>query len=101
MAKDNVVQFPYGNIRNPIAKGEDEYIDLVARYCMTEVVRVLTEEGMMITLDNKLGHDLGVVLNMLTATISREYNKEHFLHEPLDEICNVIKEMKIHDNSGL
>lgn len=102
MAKDNVVEFPYANIRNPIAKGEDGHIDLVAQYCMTEVLSVLKEEGITIDYGDKIFDDLGVVLNMLTATLNRHYGKPHFLHGSLDELCNVIKEVKKqHDNRGL
>jgi hypothetical protein len=95
MSKDNVVQFPAGNIRNPIAAGEDDNIDLMTRYCMSEIISVLAEQDIYInSIDDKLAEDLGVVLNLLNASVGRYYGKKHFLHETMDELCNVIKELK-------
>lgn len=94
MNKDNVVQFPFGEIRNPIVDpGTPSEMD-IASECLEAMLVVLLDSGYNIKGNPKLQQDLGLVLNILYAIISRVHEKPHFMHDTLDEISLVLNELK-------
>ena len=94
MAKDNVVQFPYGKISNPVSQGGDEFIADISHEIMIEVINVLTDHEIMIDQNDKIFEDLGLVMNMMYAAIGRYYDKPHILHEIMDTTSDMMKEIK-------
>lgn len=95
MTKDNVVEFPFDRIKNPIA-AEDPHLDRMdmATEVMHDIIVSLVELGYNPIEDPKMISDLGVVLNIIYATMSRAHGEEHFFHEMLDEIAEILSEMK-------
>lgn len=91
--KDNIIQFPSGEIRNPLVDpGLPTTLD-VAGECLEQILIELMEYGYEPT-SPAMRKDLGVILNMLYASIARAEGKKHFLHEVLDEMHDVILDIK-------
>ena len=93
MASDNVVNFPLDKIKNPIADAHQARMD-EATDILYGIIIGLVEKGYVPTENEGMIGDLGVVLNILYATICRAEGEEHFLHEMLDEVSHALSEMK-------
>ena len=94
MSKDNVIQFPFGEIRNPIVDpGEPTEMD-IASDILEQAIVILIDYGYSIKKNPKLQEDLGLMLNLLYAIVARANGKEHFLHTTLDEMSSVLREIK-------
>lgn len=80
-----VVQFPYGEISNPI---DDDHRDPIldhAQEIIHEAVAKMYDLGYDVK-DEKILQDLGVITNLLVGTLMRAYDRDHFMHEVLDEL---------------
>ena len=97
MSKDNVVQFPYGEIRNPLIDPGpklDHEMD-VAKECVTAVINTLNDYQYYIdSMEDPLFDDLGIVLNIIHAALLRKEGQDHLMIEMMDEITRTIKSMK-------
>ena len=93
MESDNVVNFPFEKIRNPIADAHKARMN-EATDILYGIIIGLVEKGYVPTEHEGMVGDLGVVLNILYATICRAEGEEHFLHEMLDEVSEILSEMK-------
>lgn len=94
MSKDNVIQFPFGEIRNPIVDpGEPTEME-VASAILESALYTLIEHGYSPKNDPKMQEDFGLVLNILYAILYRANGKEHFLLPTLDEISEILREIK-------
>ena len=89
MNKDNIIPFPYGEIRNPIIDPRpDDEMDL-AGDCIQQILLTLSEYGFNAKNDEQLYKDLGCILNMIYATLIRESNPKY----PFVEVMDIIHEM--------
>jgi len=94
MSKDNVIQFPFGEIRNPIVDpGEPTEMD-IASDALEALLVSLIDNGYSPKHDSKLQEDLGLILNLLYAIIARAHGKEHFLQGIIDELSSTLSEIK-------
>jgi hypothetical protein len=98
MAKDNVVEFPFDRISNPLA-GKDPVYQLdheldVTREVMTAIIQTLQEYQYYASKDAKIFEDLGIIFNLVYAMLLRYDNEHHDWHEMMDEITRVTLEMK-------
>jgi hypothetical protein len=94
MSDDNVIPFPVGEIRNPLVDpGAPSEMD-IASDALYSVLVSLIDNGFDPRNDPKMQEDLGLVLNILYAIISRAEGKKHFMHDALDEMSNILSELK-------
>lgn len=95
----NVVEFPFGKIKNPHAGKLDvpDHEMEVANQIMQAIVRELTEYRYDAS-DEELFRDLGVILNMIYAALRRTDGMEHFLHEDMEYLGNELMKMKKVEN---
>ena len=91
--KDNIIQFPSGEIRNPLVDpGLPTTLD-VASECLEQILVELMEYGYEPS-DTGMKKDLGVILNLLYSAIARADGNDHFFHGILDEMHDVILDIK-------
>lgn len=93
MSKDNVIEFPYGRIRNPLVDHGHTQMDYACEILEAAIIRAV-ELGYTPTSYDGGVEDYGVMLNIIYATLSRAKGEEHFFHEMLDEVSSVLAEMK-------
>lgn len=93
MSKDNVIEFPYGRIRNPLVDYGNTPMDVACQILEAAIMRSI-ELGYKPTDYEGGTSDYGVMLNLFCATIYRAEGNEHFMHEMLDEISVILAEMK-------
>lgn len=94
MSKDNVIPFPFGEIRNPLVDpAEPSELD-IASDIMEQAIIVLIDAGFDVKNNRKMVEDLGLMLNLFYAITARANGKEHFLHETLDDISSVLHTIK-------
>lgn len=85
-----VVEFPYGEISNPV---DDENWDYVLEHCqelIIELVDYMDELGYDAK-DEQLIKDIGVVSNFLYAAMKRYVKQDHIMIEALDEIYDELE----------
>lgn len=89
-----VIEFPYGEISNPLAYDQDPVMDHVH-----EIIHKLVDHMAQLGYDvnnEQTIHDLGVMSNFMVGILMREFGRDHFLHETLDELwieLNKLREM--------
>jgi len=94
MNDDNVIQFPFGEIRNPLVDpGPPSHMD-VASDALHEILVTFLNCGYNPKHDDRLHRDFGVMLNVLYAVSCRAAGEEHFLDDLLDEVSSVLIEIK-------
>lgn len=94
MSEDNVIPFPVGEIRNPLVDpGQPDEMD-VASDALYGILVSFIENGYDPRNDPKMQEDLGLVLNILYAIVYRAEGKNHFMHEALDEMSDILREIK-------
>lgn len=94
MNKDNIIQFPYGEIRNPILDPNPNDKMDIAGECIQEILITLSEYGYSAK-DDKIFHkDMGCLLNMIYAMLAREDHPDYPFVEILDVIHEMIMETK-------
>lgn len=94
--KSNVIQFPYGEIRNPLidpGPAANEEMDLAGE-CMQEIVILLSEYGFNAKDDEVFYKDMGCVLNLIYAALVRTTHPDYPFVEVLDVIHEMIMEAK-------
>ena len=101
MNDDNIIQFPKTRAANKNATTKLEslliskhHYDDAAHAAIRAMVDSLLEDGYHPLEDRVMIHDLGVILNLVVAMMYRVDGEIHFLHEPMDEIAQVIKYIK-------
>jgi len=88
-----VVEFPYGEISNPL---DDDNKDVVLEH-VEDIIHLAVDHMSTIGYDikdEKFGTDLGVIANLLFASLKRQYGEDHMLHDVLDEIHNELSEIR-------
>ena len=94
MSDDNVIPFPVGEIRNPLVDpGSPSEMDMASDALYGALVSLI-DNGFDPKNDPKMQEDLGLVLNILYAIICRAEGKEHFMHDALDEMSEILRELK-------
>tara|TARA_B110000285_G_scaffold57860_2_gene66133 strand:+ start:812 stop:1126 length:315 start_codon:yes stop_codon:yes gene_type:complete len=100
MNKDNVIQFPFGEIRNPLVDPgpaindvADHEMDLAAS-CLQDVMLTLIEHGYDVHANEAFFTDMGCILNMIYATLIRRTNPDYPFVEVLDIVHKMIMELK-------
>lgn len=94
MNNDNVIPFPFGEIRNPLVDpGTPTEMD-IASDALYEVLVILIDAGYNVKDNPKLQEDLGLILNLLYAILIRTKGQEHFLHMIMDELSEILREIK-------
>jgi len=94
MSEDNIIQFPVGEIRNPLVDpGVPTEID-IASDMVEAMLEVLIDAGYHPRGDDQFQRDLGLILNLLYAIIARVHGKPHFLHSIIDELSLTLREIK-------
>ena len=94
MNDDNIIQFPFGEIRNPIVDPAPPTEMDIASDALEAVLVCLIDRGYSLREDQQLQEDLGLVLNLLYAIIARAHGQPHFLHDVIDELSNTLREIK-------
>jgi hypothetical protein len=97
MSEDNVVEFPYHRISNPLADGDNPSVptrmDLACDILEAAVI-VAIEHGYS-PKDYEGGtEDYGILLNLVYATLTRAEGEYHFLHEMMDEVSDTLASIK-------
>ena len=95
MNKDNIIQFPFGEISNPLARDPkplDVEMDIAAE-CLQDIMLTLIEYGYNVQ-DDVFFTDMGCILNMIYATIIRRNNPDYPFVEVLDIVHKMIIELK-------
>ena len=94
MSNDNVIQFPYGEIRNPLVDpGRPDEME-VASDALYNILVSLIDNGYDPQNDPKMREDLGLILNILYAVVCRAECTKHFLHDTMDEMSEILYEIK-------
>jgi hypothetical protein len=94
MSEDNIIQFPFGEIRNPLVDpGLPTEVD-IASDMLEAMLNVLIDAEYHPRADTQLQQDLGLILNLLYAIMARVHGKEHFLHGVIDELSLTLSEIK-------
>ena len=95
MSKDNVVEFPYHKISNPLADdGNDPSRMEVACDILEAAVMVAIDHGYSPkTYEGGTG-DYGIMLNLVYATLCRAEGEDHFLHEMMDDVSETLASIK-------
>ena len=98
---DNVIQFPKTKAANDNRKAKAEALRLsqlhyedMANEATTKMVDALVNHGYHPIENSEMIQDLGVIMNLIVAMMYRVDGEPHFLHEPLEEIHEVIKYVK-------
>ena len=94
MNDDNVIQFPFGEIRNPIVDPAEPTEMDIASDILEQVILTFLDYGYSIKNNPKLQEDLGLMLNMCYSIVARANGKHHFLHDTLDELSTILREIK-------
>lgn len=93
MSKDNVIEFPYDKIRNPLVERGNTQMDTACLILEAAIIKSVELGYTPTSYDNGVS-DYGVILNLLCATICRADGDEHFMHEMMDEISKTLSEIK-------
>ena len=80
-----VIDFPYHRLDNPIDHAMEHIQPIIY-----ETVASLSDLGYDVQ-SEKFRKDMGVVTNLLYATIKRQLDEHHMLHDVLDELDNELK----------
>ena len=94
MNDDNVIPFPFGEIRNPIVDPADPTELDLSSDILEQAIIILLEAGYEVKNNRKLVEDLGLMLNLFYAVVARANGKEHFLHDALDNMSDILREIK-------
>ena len=94
MNKDNIIQFPYGEIRNPIIDPNPNDKMDIAGECIQQILMTLSEYGYSAKDDKTFYKDMGCLLNMIYATLIRRTNPDYPFVEVLDIVHKMIMELK-------
>ena len=86
----DVVEFPYGEIRNPIDDdNRDPVLDHTQEIIYSTVAH-MAELGYDVS-NEKMQKDMGVITNLMVGVLMRDFNRQHFMHEVLDELYNELE----------
>ena len=94
MNDDNVIPFPFGEIRNPLVDPAEPTEMDIASDIVEQAIIIFMEAGYDVKNNRKLVEDLGLILNLFYAIVARANGKEHFLHDALDDMSSVLREIK-------
>lgn len=95
MSDDNILQFPNRHKEVKISKENiNIHYETIAYKAMDDIMHTLTNNGYHPLENLLIVKDMGVLVNMLVAIMYRADGKKHFLHEPMDEIQQVIALVK-------
>lgn len=94
MNDDNVIPFPFGEIRNPLVDPAEPTEMDIASDIVEQAIIIFMEAGYDVKNNRKLVEDLGLMLNLFYAITARANGKEHFLHDALDDMSSVLREIK-------
>jgi hypothetical protein len=86
---DNIIPFPYGEIRNPIIEPRrDDEMDMAGE-CIQDILMTLSEYGYNPKFDPAFFRDMGCILNLIYGALVRNENPNY----PFVEILDIIHEM--------
>lgn len=98
---DNIIQFPKTKSAKLTKKQQIEamflarnHYDDTAHNAIRAMLDSLIESGYHPFKDKAMMQDISVLLNLVVAMLYRVDGELHFLHEPIDEIHEVIKYIK-------
>ena len=88
----NIIEFP-----NKKAANDNKslmHYDTIATEAIEAVSHILSLKGYNPVKNRIMLADMGVILNIIVAAMYRADRQIHFLHDPMDEIHQVIKYVK-------
>lgn len=91
----DILEFPFDRISNPLEGKLDvpDHEREMTNMIMQSIVKILVEYRYDPT-DPALFKDLGLVMNMLYAALRRTDGMDHFLHENMDVMADLIIDLK-------